>query len=289
MTKKEAKLVARAMALAAKKHGGQRRKDSSPYLYHPFQVAKLISDLGYSSDYQITAILHDIMEDTNVERKALEPFGEEVIRAVELLTRSEDQDEADYVEGIMKNRLAAVVKNADKICNLHDAVALSGKGMRRTAAQKDFLKRYYEEAKEYYYGKFSEALDKSISMVCGKLDDSYSDAYAAPAFTKEEWKLYIEKDSNSEQLEAEYNTLKESWPDFSREDIKFYRRGIGLYCLESNLKGRTWVMTTIGWRETEPDLSFWDDAEQIEKEEAKTQIEIMKEEDLLASFVEASI
>ncbi len=69
-------------------HSGQERKyTGDPYIHHPIAVAKIIKDLGMHEDYQCAALLHDVVEDTNVTNQTIEQeFGIIVAKIVEQLT-----------------------------------------------------------------------------------------------------------------------------------------------------------------------------------------------------------
>lgn len=61
-------LKAKAINFAEKAHAGQVRKVSNePYIYHPLNVAKTLEDAGFSEEVVIAGILHDTVEDTEVE------------------------------------------------------------------------------------------------------------------------------------------------------------------------------------------------------------------------------
>lgn len=153
--------LAEAIGFAAKKHAGQVRKDGTPYIYHPLKVAELVKDSGYEIKYQIVAILHDVLEDTDATESEVKEFGEDVLVAVKLLTRPEGMLEGDYVNAILGNHMAAVVKNADKIHNMFD-VAYN--------PDKLWGKRYVEKVQYYYNDKFSLALNKAIKFAEERLN-----------------------------------------------------------------------------------------------------------------------
>ena len=89
----EPELFARAIGLAAERHANQNRKDGTPYIYHPLKVAELVKDAGYGLRYQMAAVLHDVLEDTETTEEELTLFGEDVLEAVKLGTRPEGADE----------------------------------------------------------------------------------------------------------------------------------------------------------------------------------------------------
>lgn len=143
-----------AIAFASEKHINQIRKDGSPYIFHPLEILMAVKEAGYPTEYQIVAVLHDTYEDTSTTIDDLMHFGKNIAEAVLLLSKNYDfSTKEQYIERILKNHIACVVKNYDRICNLREAQRLGNV---------DFLKRYVENSKKYYYKNFSEELDDEI-------------------------------------------------------------------------------------------------------------------------------
>ena len=69
-----------AVALALERHAGQRRDaDGAPFLAHPLEVAALLDRAHYPDHVVASAVLHDVLEDTEAERAELDArFGPEV-------------------------------------------------------------------------------------------------------------------------------------------------------------------------------------------------------------------
>lgn len=145
----EEMMLAEALAFAAKKHEGQTRRNGTPYIYHPLTVAAMVKECGFGIPYQIVALLHDTLEDTDATEEEIAKFGSDILESVRLLTRRPGMDERIYVADILKNEMAAVVKNADKVHNLRDILS---------EGQVASIK-YGKKADKYYRGLFSKALD----------------------------------------------------------------------------------------------------------------------------------
>lgn len=119
-----------ALAFAAEKHRNQRRKDAecSPYINHPIALAQLLATTGGVQDIDVlrAAVLHDTLEDTETTREELAArFGEAVAAIVEELSddkslpkQTRKQLQIDHAPHASAQ--AALVKIADKICNLRD-------------------------------------------------------------------------------------------------------------------------------------------------------------------------
>ena len=152
-TMNKSELFTKALILAAKKHAKQTRRDGTPYIYHPLKVAELVKEAGYDLSYQMAAVLHDTLEDTDTTEEELMEFGEEVLEAVKLLTRPEGADEEEYVQKILANPMAKTVKNADKISNMMDVVH---------CGDRSWGFYYVDKVTHYYKGRFSEELDQAI-------------------------------------------------------------------------------------------------------------------------------
>ena len=148
--------INKAIAFINIKHCEQTRKDGTPYVWHPLKVALMVKEAGYSEDYQLAALFHDLLEDTDAtEGEILELSNEKVLAAVKLLTKTSDNKKT-YIDSILKNEIAKVVKSYDRIHNLQEA---------KTASPK-FIAGYLSNTKEKYLGKF-----------CSELDDAYYALY----------------------------------------------------------------------------------------------------------------
>jgi len=101
----------RAIEIATHAHTGQVDKGGEPYILHPLRVM-----LGVSTpDEQIVAVLHDIIEDTEITAEDLgaEGFSDQVVEAVVTLTKVKGQTYEQYIAGLANHPLARIVKLAD--------------------------------------------------------------------------------------------------------------------------------------------------------------------------------
>ena len=101
----------RAIELAKQHHEGQTDKAGKPYIEHPLRVMNQVE----SEEEKIVAVLHDIVEDTDISLNDLrnEGFSEEVVSAVECLTKQDGENYDSYIERISFNPLAVKIKLAD--------------------------------------------------------------------------------------------------------------------------------------------------------------------------------
>lgn len=106
----------RAIAIAAENHAGQIDKAGAPYVLHPIRVM-LKMDSGAE---RIVAVLHDVVEDTNVTFDDLrnEGFDGEVISAIDSVTRRNSESYEEFILRAAANPIGYKVKIADLIDNL---------------------------------------------------------------------------------------------------------------------------------------------------------------------------
>ena len=104
MTKKAIKIMYDA-------HKDQVDKAGMPYVLHPIHVAEQMQD----EDRTIVALLHDVVEDTNMTFEKLTEYGfsSNVIESLKLLTHSNDVGYFEYVKEIGTNPISTSVKLAD--------------------------------------------------------------------------------------------------------------------------------------------------------------------------------
>ncbi len=141
MNRNRIKRYQAALDYATHKHEGQMRIGGDPYITHPIAVAEIVRDWGYGSSYQIVALFHDLLEDTDATEEALRDIGgSRVLAAVRRLTKTPGYNMPQYVAGIKKSKLARVVKAADRLHNLRCA----------TVADETFKRRYVLESLRWY-------------------------------------------------------------------------------------------------------------------------------------------
>lgn len=87
--RKKVEIIDRAYRFAKEAHKGVRRRSGEPYILHPLSVAKIIiSELGLGSTSICSALLHDVIEDTEYTREDIaNAFGEKIASIVEGLTK----------------------------------------------------------------------------------------------------------------------------------------------------------------------------------------------------------
>ena len=126
-------LTKKALKLCFEAHKDQTDKTGLPYVFHPFHLAEQMTD-EYTT---VTALLHDIAEDTNYTLNDLKEMGypDEVITALTLLTHDDGSEYMDYVKRLKNNPIARAVKLADLKHNsdLSRYDKIDGNAIKRTA------------------------------------------------------------------------------------------------------------------------------------------------------------
>ncbi len=106
--------VKKAMETARKAHEGAVDKSGEPYFTHPARVAERMR----SPEEQVVALLHDVVEDTDVTLETLEAeFGPETAAAVDAISHRKKESWADYLIRVKANTVARAVKISDLIDN----------------------------------------------------------------------------------------------------------------------------------------------------------------------------
>lgn len=85
----DAKLIKKAFNTSMEAHQDMRRKSGEPYIYHPLAVAEIcVNEIGLGTTSIICALLHDVVEDTEIELEDIEhEFGGKVARIIDGLTK----------------------------------------------------------------------------------------------------------------------------------------------------------------------------------------------------------
>lgn len=105
-----------AIAVAAAAHMDHKSDSGDPYILHPLRVMMAQKTL----ETQILAIMHDMIEHTNTSLNDVYSFGfdDDIVLALNAITRRDDEDYFVYVKRACSNPIARPVKIADLRDNL---------------------------------------------------------------------------------------------------------------------------------------------------------------------------
>lgn len=147
-----ASILAQAVALAARAHLDQVDKSGEPYVLHPIRVMLAVRAQGLPEVAQAAAVLHDVLEDCDVEYQDLETLDQEVARLVDLVTRREweepcgdgdvahrKEEDAAFIRRACSDLLSRAIKEADIRDNLSRLDKL-------TPENREFLAKRYAKA-----------------------------------------------------------------------------------------------------------------------------------------------
>src|SRR5437588_422015 len=124
--------ITRAFLFAAEAHEGQQRRSGEDFVLHPWGAAKICAQLRLDDETIAAALLHDVVEDTDVELDEVRAeFGEEIAKLVEGVTKltrvqfqSREQAEAEnyrkLIVAMAEDVRVILIKLADRLHNLRE-------------------------------------------------------------------------------------------------------------------------------------------------------------------------
>jgi guanosine-3',5'-bis(diphosphate) 3'-pyrophosphohydrolase len=106
----------KAIEIAARAHTGQVDKAGQPYILHPIQVMLRVQ----GEDARIAAVLHDVVEDSEVtiDDLRVDGFSSVVLEAVAALTKQKGETRIEAAFRASENEIARIVKLADNAENM---------------------------------------------------------------------------------------------------------------------------------------------------------------------------
>ena len=149
-----------ALEFAKEKHKGQKRIGGDDYITHPIAVSEIVKNQGFDEIYQITALFHDLLEDTDATEEEILKYGNsKILEAVNLLTKKKGYDMAEYINAIKQHPIAFAVKAADRLHNLQCAVI----------TDEEFKRKYILETVDWYLD-FSPEIRKTVKRLAESLE-----------------------------------------------------------------------------------------------------------------------
>ena len=140
-------LIEKAFNYCVDHHLGQKRLTNEEYYIHPFNVAKIIVTLGMDSQSIAAALLHDVVEDTDVEIDEIKRlFGDDVALLVDGVTKigrlsiiSKEQQQAESLRKMLiamgKDVRVIIIKLADRLHNMRTLGAMPEQKQRDKALE----------------------------------------------------------------------------------------------------------------------------------------------------------
>ena len=149
-----------ALEFAKAKHKGQKRIGGDDYITHPIAVCDIVKRQGLDENYQIAALFHDLLEDTDSTEEEILKYGNrEILEAVILLTKKKGYDMSEYIGAIKQNPIAYAVKAADRLHNLQCAIVTN----------EEFKRKYILETVDWYMD-FSADIRKAVKRLAESLE-----------------------------------------------------------------------------------------------------------------------
>lgn len=136
----------KAYEVARKAHENQFRYSGEPYIIHPLAVASILYYLGMDCESMSAALLHDVVEDTDITKEDIKrDFGEDIAELVEGVTKlgkvqlsTKEEQQAENVRKMLmamsKDIRVIIIKLADRIHNMR-TLAFMKPHKRREKAQ----------------------------------------------------------------------------------------------------------------------------------------------------------
>ncbi len=149
---KDEKLIRKAFKMANEAHKGTRRKSGEPYIIHPLEVAVIVSqEIGLGVTSTVCAILHDVVEDTDISIEDIEnAFGKKIASIVDGLTKIsgvfDKESNSLQAENFRKMLLTLsddvrviFIKLADRLHNMRTLGSLTRKKQIKIAGETIYL------------------------------------------------------------------------------------------------------------------------------------------------------
>jgi GTP diphosphokinase / guanosine-3',5'-bis(diphosphate) 3'-diphosphatase len=140
-------LLNRAYVYAMQVHGHQKRASGAPYFSHPLEVAAILTEFKLDAATIAAALLHDVIEDTDVTRAEIDQrFGKEIgalvdgltkIKKLDLVTRKAEQAEnfRKLLVAISSDIRVLLIKLADRLHNMRTLEHMQPESRRRVSEE----------------------------------------------------------------------------------------------------------------------------------------------------------
>ena len=221
--KADTKKIQKAFEYAVIAHGKQERESGEPYIMHPVYVSQILADMTLDDDTIVAGLLHDVLEDTEINYDVLKKdFGESIANMVDGVTKlktlkytSQEETEVENYRrmfiAMAKDIRVILIRLADRLHNM------------RTLNYKN-KETQLRKAKEtlHIYAPIAHRL--GMSKIKGELED-LSFKYISP---EQYYEIVVGLDKKKDERELYLNEIK--------QDLEARTKKIGI---KANISGRS--------------------------------------------------
>ena len=197
--------IEKAYLFANRAHAGQTRKSGEPYIVHPISVADILVSLGMDTDSVVSALLHDVVEDTPVTFEDIEKnFGSTIAQIIDGLTKlsklgfnTKEEHQAENIRRMLiatnKDIRVLIIKLADRLNNMRTLSAMYPQKQRDIA--RETMEIYAPLAHRLGIRQVKEELEdlslryldpEGYKQICDRLSEQQSNREAFLESIKEE-------------------------------------------------------------------------------------------------------
>ncbi|QSE97281.1 RelA/SpoT family protein [Fulvivirga lutea] len=236
----DSKLIRKAFNTALEAHSGTRRKSGEPYIFHPIAVARIcVTEIGLGTTSIISALLHDVVEDTEWTIKDIErDFGRKIARIIDGLTKISgvfEHGSSQQAENFRKMLLTLsedvrviLVKLADRLHNMRTLESMPVNKQYKIASETIFL-----------YAPLAHRL--GLYTIKSEMEDLYLRYTEAEVY---------------EDLVRKIDATKEARTRFIKSFIRPIQRNLNDLSLDYVIKGRPKSVYSIWNKMKKQDIPF---------------------------------
>jgi len=150
LSKEDKENIRKAYEIAVQAHAKQRRKSGEPYILHPIEVARICAEeIGLGPTAVVAALLHDVVEDTDVTLAEIKvQFGEKITRIIDGLTKldgsfNSDSPQAENFRKVLTTLSSDVrvvlIKMADRLHNMRTLGSMPKNKQLKIASETSYI------------------------------------------------------------------------------------------------------------------------------------------------------
>ena len=234
ISKDDLVLIKKAFKISLEAHKDMRRKSGEPYILHPLAVAQIcIKELGLDSTSIICALLHDVVEDTDITLNYLEKeFGKPVSKICDGLTKisgffspeisKQAENFKKMILTISDDLRVILIKLADRLHNMRTLDSMNRKSQIKIASESIYI-----------YAPLAHRL--GIFSIKTELEDLYLKYTNYKDYISIVKKLSSSKEKRDKFIKSFIRPIKRKTKDLNNK-IKIFGRPKSIFSIYNKMK-----------------------------------------------------